>query len=540
MAHLDFFGLENFRVFKERTDFSLKPISVLIGANSSGKSSFSKGLILFKDILEEGGLDFKGNENRTQLGGFENAITRGADKEEISFFYKLPIKNFPFIGGESDIYMQLEFGIEGLESRKFLYEGEVLIEFRKSKLYFNLEYFFNSLYFPDNYIVKELEEPLFPSPLNRQFQGKGKYGIIDPTIESEAFSSESDALTDVLSVFDKKRKYRLKNLSYKPIYLSEVKEDINDIEKFYNTKFSNVGFVEQDLFDEILQSYDEVEGAVYFPEPTQNPLEVLLKNTGLGERIARFIDIEIFGGLFRTEDTKKKELFSKSRLDQALEDWKNLKNKIVHHESKVERTKRVYLLGDSTLILHGAEKIEKGQSYKFIKKWCSEEGFDLEGDLKLEYNPELAFWTIKVGEFHLSDQGQGISQIITLLVNICSQTKKIFLVEEPETSLHPSYQSKLADFFIDAQKTFGHQFIIETHSEYLIRKLQYSIAKKDYKAEDVVIHNFRKVTKENEEVVKQININKDGSLSSDFYPGFFDEAISLELELLKLKRSQLN
>ena len=42
MAHLKFFGIDNFKVFKDLNRFELKPITVLVGTNSSGKSSFSK------------------------------------------------------------------------------------------------------------------------------------------------------------------------------------------------------------------------------------------------------------------------------------------------------------------------------------------------------------------------------------------------------------------------------------------------------------------------------------------------------------------
>ena len=64
------------------------------------------------------------------------------------------------------------------------------------------------------------------------------------------------------------------------------------------------------------------------------------------------------------------------------------------------------------------------------------------------------------------------------------------IIEEPEINLHPAFQSKLADMFVEAAKVFNIQFIIETHSEYLIRRLQYLTAKKDIKTDDTVIYYF--------------------------------------------------
>ena len=44
--------------------------------------------------------------------------------------------------------------------------------------------------------------------------------------------------------------------------------------------------------------------------------------------------------------------------------------------------------------------------------------------------------------------------------------------------------------FIETSEKFNIQFFIETHSEYLIRKLQYLTAKKEIKPEDSVIYYF--------------------------------------------------
>lgn len=39
MASLSGIGIENFRVFKEYTEFDFAPLTLLTGANNSGKSS---------------------------------------------------------------------------------------------------------------------------------------------------------------------------------------------------------------------------------------------------------------------------------------------------------------------------------------------------------------------------------------------------------------------------------------------------------------------------------------------------------------------
>ena len=96
--------------------------------------------------------------------------------------------------------------------------------------------------------------------------------------------------------------------------------------------------------------------------------------------------------------------------------------------------------------------------------------------------------------------------------------------------------------FVEASKQFGIIFIIETHSEYLIRKLQYLTAKGELSSEDSVIYYFNspEANLENEQQIKAIVISEDGTLSSDFGSGFFDEADKIALDLFLLNQSQKN
>jgi len=120
--------------------------------------------------------------------------------------------------------------------------------------------------------------------------------------------------------------------------------------------------------------------------------------------------------------------------------------------------------------------------------------------------------------------------------------KKTILIEEPEAFLHPNWQSSLIDFFLFCQRMYDVQFIIETHSEYLIRKLQYFVATNIINPSDISLYYFseKKNVVNNEECVIKINILEDGGLDKDFGQGFFDEAINLKLEIFKLKNSQKN
>jgi hypothetical protein len=188
-------------------------------------------------------------------------------------------------------------------------------------------------------------------------------------------------------------------------------------------------------------------------------------------------------------------------------------------------------------------KVEKS----FLHTWLK--NFSLGDDLIVE-RPESTVSVIylKRGnkKVNLADLGYGTTQLLPIIMKILTIARKtitddepdsvyyspsICIIEEPESNLHPNFESLLADMIVDAADRFRIQFIIETHSEYLIRKLQYLTAKSVIKTEDTVIYYFNGENVKGKEKVKKIEIKKDGRLSSEFGPGFYDESTRLMMSL---------
>jgi predicted ATPase len=144
--------------------------------------------------------------------------------------------------------------------------------------------------------------------------------------------------------------------------------------------------------------------------------------------------------------------------------------------------------------------------------------------------------------------GYGITQLLPIIMKVSMSTGFTFVIEEPESNLHPALQSKLADFFNELKSIEGKSdhvyFLIETHSEYLIRKFQYLTAspKSNLSPQDSVLYYFYdpKNIPPGQPQVQKININSDGSLTNDFGSGFFDEADNIGLDIWKLNNSQKN
>ena len=196
-------------------------------------------------------------------------------------------------------------------------------------------------------------------------------------------------------------------------------------------------------------------------------------------------------------------------------------------------------------ILNQISEVDNLSSHKdFLNKWLVEfeiaEGIDIQ---PIEGSDYCAVKIMIDGELrNLADVGYGYSQLLPLLLKVSLLNTKILIVEEPETNLHPALQSKLADFFVAAREKFGTQFIIESHSEYLIRRMQYLVATKKITSDNVNLYYFNKPNRvaDGDKQVYEIEFLENGLLSDAFGPGFTDESDRLALDLYRLNQGQSN
>jgi predicted ATPase len=163
---------------------------------------------------------------------------------------------------------------------------------------------------------------------------------------------------------------------------------------------------------------------------------------------------------------------------------------------------------------------------------------------RLGKSPLHEVWVSRDGaSSNLRDVGVGVSQILPVIVAaLHAQPGHIVMIEEPESHLHPLAQSILAELLTTISKERGVQFIIETHSEHLFRRMQTLLAKQEIAPGQCAMYF---VEKENGEAkIRSLQADEMGRISN-WPEKFFGDAIGetrvqTELMFQRLKEARNN
>ena len=130
---------------------------------------------------------------------------------------------------------------------------------------------------------------------------------------------------------------------------------------------------------------------------------------------------------------------------------------------------------------------------------------------------------------NIMDVGYGVSQSLPVIINILyhcfngSSGNSLFLLQQPEVHMHPRGQAELSDFICNAFKVSGNRFLIETHSDFIVDRMRLLVRDGIVTESDVSIIYFEP----NGSSVKLYNIelDEDGNLSNcpSSYRRFFSK-----------------
>lgn len=509
--------IENLRSLADTGRVDLKPITLLLGENSSGKSTFLRTFPLLRQSMEartEGPLLWFGDY--VDFGDFQTALNKFAEREDITFNFSFPLTkplrrrlSDPFsnlnVSDDLDITLTLKMTHDKKNQTQIT---SCHIDLADHKIIMELG---------DSHSITYLAVNARSFSVASQFRGIPRIGIL-PYLTHKEIDSKSAA----------RQNYQDKILD---LMVKEARRNVHQ-----NTSNST--------------------------------LRELVLNIQLGSS-ARMLN-EIKYSEYSTETWKR----NSSDWDIHHSEFKHLRDLVIAYHipdifwfcdsylhrftlnvkyiaplrATAERFYRFQNLAVNEVDSQGQNLVMflnnlTGKQRKNFSAW-TEKFFNF----TLHPQQQGAHISLQLSQqgsnhkFNLADMGFGFSQILPVLTQlwILSSSNRLplirqmfpttFVIEQPELHLHPRLQALLADAFLGAVQAAKEididlRLIIETHSEAMVNRFGQRIAHEDMDPQDINVVIFEKERVDGPSQVRFSGYDPEGFLTNWPY-GFFEaEAI---------------
>ncbi|MFN7467804.1 MAG: AAA family ATPase, partial [Pseudanabaena sp.] len=474
-------SVSGYKSLAEECSIEIAPLTILSGANSSGKSSIMQPLLLMKQTLEStydaGSLKLNGANVR--LTSADQIFTKDISRS---------------------VSLNNSFSVAiSLGSQKILQNT-----FTKDKKITGIKLFSSTYQYKDiiNLLITssmEHEEILNNLPNSLRDFYKIKYDEEKTVCGDFTLGFETQGIKIIPSA-SFKRRYMYMNLS---------KDYLGSLEDFPKDYFDSL---QQDVLKQ--KQFENGFRDQMIKDLTQN-LDNIYRFSVKTHRCFLYIDSQfLFSTLFFSDyglhiDSNMKlfNLFGSNGLCRAIEQrimqlihvpglrgnpernypvsafgdeftgtFENYVASIIHHW-RISKDKRLKLLGEALQIL--------GLTWKVDTKQIDDTQVEVRvGRLKNKGNSK------STDMVSIADVGFGLSQTLPVIVALLvAEPEQLVYLEQPEIHLHPRAQANLAQLLVDAANR-GVRVVVETHSELLIRRVQSLIAEDKIDAEKVKLHWF--------------------------------------------------
>lgn len=570
-------GFSNFRRFATFPEMDLGDITLLVGGNNSGKSTLVKALLLCVDnlklmssytktnIFEFGAPKFRFDANEwhdVKIKTFSRAIHNkpvsvidlGSDEEktelpsEMRFVFTIGSFRFVFdVYGERDgDEVTGDVSYISIEDRGNMVKYD--ISFKSHNMCYSVlgstserETLIKRLYRDYKSAKEELEklsdEGSDIAAISSQSE---KVASLEKRIEEFVNPDDNELPED----FDYEQALRQQFLKFHAHEYTTTSWENLPLEFYYSQLKGNLLV---DLIVNFIQ-FAKNPGAAA-PKDIEDPNEY-------GVAMQEYMRIQA-----AREDLKQEE----DKIRKSQEDLKALLDsfRIEYITAHAANQNTIYNTADRNdyiaQTVHGfvRAKIGRGQKeYVFVTDWMRKFGVGRDFDV-ISIDGEAYRVKIKDKDdstVNLADKGMGSIQLMILLLRLATILREYepqnivaleesdqlryptIIIEEPEQNLHPKVQSQLADLFLYLNKEYHCKFVVETHSEYLIRKTQVLVVREGYEDEASMKNNnpFKVYYFDGENKDKSyysMEYRTDGKFSNEFGTGFFDTASNLAFEL---------
>ena len=521
MGKLTAIRVKNLRSLKDTELIYLKPITILVGKNSVGKSTFARLLLLLRQTAEESKKEPILWWGRfVDFGSFTDSICRKADTEEIEFGFRVEISyrdefRHYYIDSEPDFISTVNAAIAITKNEKIKHSS------RLSRVSLELGDNKAEIFVDNDQSVTKIEingkkiEFISGASVNLELRG------IFPQIEFKDTKSTRVSLEvrhyyhyhsfDSIAILNMLIDYLKKSgLVHKGTQNDTLQELI------FNLRFSNNKV--------LLESMKQVKPELI--HWNKNVSQLTLDDP-------KFIAIRDMLLVLRIPSLLR-------RVDNAVAGSVGSTHYIEPLRATAERYYRRQGLAVDEVDSKGAnvpfyiDNLSKAHKQKF-DAWMLKH-FEATVETDSSGGHISIFIKDKYGDrSNLADVGFGFSQVLPVALQLWSALTpksnrrmirgdfgKTVVIEQPELHLHPEFQSKIADLLVDTiSESEDLRVVLETHSPSIINKIGYLISEGKIDPSFVSILIFEQEKETNLAHVRTARFRENGELEN--WPiGFFD------------------
>lgn len=534
---MDSIRVERLRCLTDTGDIQLKPITVLLGQNSSGKSSFLRILPLLKQSVESrttGPILWSGR--LVDFGNFDDAHQTGAeDNIEFSFNFNLESRNFLsnkdfsyfLFSGEARILNTFDITLTLQVSQHKKKETT-----RTSRIFLQLEDSKIQLYFSeDEYIT---------------CFSVNSFNVLNLGNKYVSRKFDRSSLLPTITESEQKKEYEF--------------EKSSSLSRFIRARSRF-----RALFQALI---DKTKETAHHATKLETIIQMAL-SFGLGnsENMLKDIQENNFGSTYWKNKTQKwtvetkdfKELrdliianaipFILEKCDDTLANFSNNISYIGPVRATAERYYRTQDLAVDEVDYQGnnlamfLRNLTDSEMKNFSAWTLDNLGF------KPSIKTSLGHISVRIRfkdsdkDLNVADTGFGFSQILPVITqlwllsslpkgNLQSTSRRVnrgtitYAIEQPELHLHPRLQGTLTDALVNAikaakNKNIDLRLVIETHSEVLVNRLGQLVAESKISPDEINIVLFEPSNQLGEVTIRNAQFNSDGYLLN--WPlGFFE------------------
>jgi AAA15 family ATPase/GTPase len=525
------YSLENFKAFSKPDPLSIRPITLIFGQNSSGKSSILQSLLLIKQSIEEAEnpetlLLPKGN--LVDLGGYREFIHRHDVKQPFSFKLIIDTEESPFRfpsfienGGIKLKYvgLQVQMKYDEISSNALLDRLTVFVED-----------FENPLVTLSAEKSKEVQSPQFGygiGPASSKFSLRTSFINWNHPFWVKLWNHYQSRAQQTSGSLQKRQEFLRKRISDGRIEkTSELKRRERELKSVEETiaKLSNFTFetacaeFKKVILRQLISCFGFIPTTVNDSGESESMFDALVDERwtpgqfkpnfvaglllNIGFSLRQFIENTIYIGPLR-DYPERHYIYSGNLSDHVGKTGKMVPDVLFKNPEVLNSVNR---------------QLERFNLRYELKVRSS-------GNDEVEMHDVFALRLVDKGtnvSASILDVGFGISQVLPIVVQAMLSKKKTLLIEQPEIHLHPRLQADLGSLLAECIKTpYENRFIVETHSQHMMLRIQNLIKNRTISNKDVsVIYVDR--TDDGSDCL-ELRLDEEGDFIDQWPQGFFEE-----------------